>query len=540
MKVKQNSVSFPGMVTHPLEYQERNLQSLINKNKDTVYGRQFKFSSITNERQFREKVPLNHYADIEPYIMDIMEGKESILFHENVKAFFETSGTTSKPKYIPVTASFIKEKAMAMNVYWKHIYDQYPTLMKGKIVSNFSSATNFKRNKKGILIGSETDYWNLMTRGIKETQRWPIFYDVLKIKDITKRYYCIALLVLQENVAAFMSPNPSTLYILFKTIEENLSPLLEDICDGKINSKYLPENNVKTLIEEKLKPCPARAKQIEKDLIITKEKLILSKLWPGLKLYICWQSLMLKPYIDRVAIYLQDIDRWDHLYQASEGIIAIPDRSNRSGGILNIIGNYFEFIPYEDIENHQPKTYLLHELERGRVYEIVITNAAGLYRYRIGDVVKVTSFINNLPRIEFIGRTGKVCSMTGEKITEEQVSEAFESARSEVKMPIADYVMFPIDDDMPHYGLIIEVEDSHNLSLCKEFCKRFEKKLSVLNVEYLTKRRSKRLDALELFIIRKSGDRRRITDQTKPNRLSKEFNIHFQYKGILIDRVKCK
>ena len=38
------------------------------------------------------------------------------------------------------------------------------------------------------------------------------------------------------------------------------------------------------------------------------------------------------------------------------------------------------------------------------MYEIVITNSSGFYRYRLGDIVEVVGFFNQVPLIDFLFR----------------------------------------------------------------------------------------------------------------------------------------
>jgi auxin responsive GH3 family protein len=57
----------------------------------------------------------------------------------------------------------------------------------------------------------------------------------------------------------------------------------------------------------------------------------------------------------------------------------------------------WEFIPVDEPELEAPVTKFLHKLEEGRSYEVVLINGAGLYRYRLEDVVNVTGFWHGLP-----------------------------------------------------------------------------------------------------------------------------------------------
>lgn len=60
----------------------------------------------------------------------------------------------------------------------------------------------------------------------------------------------------------------------------------------------------------------------------------------------------------------------------------------------------------------------------GGLYELVVTTLSGLYRYRIGDVVKVVRFHNSCPVIEFQYRQGQILNMRSEKTTETMMYEA--------------------------------------------------------------------------------------------------------------------
>jgi hypothetical protein len=524
---------FQAILHSPEVSQRKTLMDILRKNSDTVYGKEFGFAGITNEKQFRQQVPLNRYIDLKPYIDRAFRGEKGVLTKEYVKAFFETSGTSSDPKYIPVTSSFIQDKTKAMNLYWKFVYDKFPDLKDKKIVANFSSGTSFRYTENGVLIGSETDYWNLITQNVKKKSKWPIFYDLLKIADYRVRYYCIAMLLLQDDIAAFMSPNPSTLYILLQMVEDNFASLIRDISNGTIDSEFRPKSDIYNSFLKRVQPNPVRAEELEDIASSSGGRVPFHRIWPGLQLKIYWQSTMLKPYTDKVSSRLKNVANWDHLYQASEAIVSIPDRPNRRGGIANLIGNFFEFItPCDGSDQRSPEFCDLMHLKQGQSYEIVITNSTGLYRYRIGDVIRVLDFVQGVPRFEFVGRTGKVCSMTGEKITENQVVEAFEATRNRLCVPPIDYCIFPIDDKLPHYGLILFTDNPARLPDLPVIAEKYEEYICQMNGEYMSKRKSERLGAMEFFVTAQkhaeffSKNRGEVTDQTKPIRLSKEFNLN--------------
>jgi GH3 auxin-responsive promoter len=82
---------------------------------------------------------------------------------------------------------------------------------------------------------------------------------------------------------------------------------------------------------------------------------------------------------------------------------------------------FFEF------EDETGNIYLLHELKQKQVYEIIISQKGGLYRYRILDRVRVTHFYHNTPCLEFIGRQSEVSDLVGEKLHSEFVRQVLDN-----------------------------------------------------------------------------------------------------------------
>ena len=102
--------------------------------------------------------------------------------------------------------------------------------------------------------------------------------------------------------------------------------------------------------------------------------------------------------------------------------------------------NFLEFIPEEEhfkwqIDHHyEPKTVLLNEVKPGEHYELVITNFHGgiLVRYRIGDMIKITSLKNektniNLPQMVFESRIDDLFDFFGMHLNERVIWQAIES-----------------------------------------------------------------------------------------------------------------
>ena len=59
---------------------------------------------------------------------------------------------------------------------------------------------------------------------------------------------------------------------------------------------------------------------------------------------------------------------------------------------------------------------LAHQLIAGRDYQVIVTTGGGLYRYPLGDRIRVTGFVHGAPCFRFVGREGLVSDFFGEKL----------------------------------------------------------------------------------------------------------------------------
>ena len=97
-------------INHPHEVQEELRQSLIDKAKNTDFGRIYDFNSLKNQKDFSERIPLHQYEDLEPYIYRMRSGEQNVLWPSKIKWFAKSSGTTNnKSKFIPVSNDAIED-----------------------------------------------------------------------------------------------------------------------------------------------------------------------------------------------------------------------------------------------------------------------------------------------------------------------------------------------------------------------------------------------------------------------------------------------
>ncbi len=89
---------------YPNEVQNELLLQLINSAKSTEFGKKYDFSSIRSYQEYSQRVPVSAYEDLEPMIERTRKGEQNLFWHEPIKWFAKSSGTTNaKSKFIPVS-----------------------------------------------------------------------------------------------------------------------------------------------------------------------------------------------------------------------------------------------------------------------------------------------------------------------------------------------------------------------------------------------------------------------------------------------------
>ncbi len=211
----------------------------------------------------------------------------------------------------------------------------------------------------------------------------------------------------------------------------------------------------------------------------------------------CWTGGTLTPYLDLVKAYWGDKPLRDPGLIASEGRMTIPVEDGAAGGVLDIASSFYEFLPFDEGQNGG-RTLLAHELEEGKNYYLILTTSSGFFRYNINDVVRVTGWFGTTPVLKFLHKGSRISSLTGEKISEHQVVEAFQACERELGFTVPLFTVCPCWELPPCYYILLEeridglftgVEGERCLASVTE---RFDKKLAALNMEYRSKRRSGR------------------------------------------------
>lgn len=427
---------------YPLEMQNEWFKKLINTASHTEWGKKYNYSSIHSVKTFKERVPLNHYEDMRPFIEEMRKGKRDVLWPGEIRYFAKSSGTTSdKSKFIPLSEEALEE------CHFKGGKD-----LLALYVNNFPDTTLF--DGKGLGIGG--------SHNISEINN-ASFYD----GDLS------ALLIQNLPTWAELIRVPKKSTALMDQWEVKIEKMAEETIPHNVTSLSGVPSWTLLLLR----------KVLEK----TGEKEI-KAVWPDLEVYF-HGGVSFKPYRDQFnQIIGEGTMNYMETYNASEGFIGIQDRTDSEELLLMLdYGIFYEFLPADKIHDEQPRTLGLDEVETGQNYALVISTNGGLWRYIIGDTIEFTSLAPY--RIRLTGRTKNFINAFGEELIIDNAENALSVACQKTKAVINEYTAAPVYLDKEtrgaHEWYIEFTSPPDDLEYFKE---TLDNALKALNSDYEAKR----------------------------------------------------
>ncbi len=477
--------SFLHVHEHAREVQDAVLRDLVGQYAATRFGRDHRLASVKTYEDFRSAVPVRDYDAMSPYLQSVYEGQTDALFPAgtNVLLFALTSGTTGEPKRIPVTDLGLAHYRRGWNVFGIKAYQDHPDAWLRRILQINSPSVD-SHSPAGVPCGAISGLLAGTQKRIVRRMYVPS-PCVSEIADCTARYYTILRLAAGQDVAITSAPNPSTLLRLFAVGSEHIEALLRDLADGTLTPPGALPDGMLARLRLRKEPCVVR--RIEAGLA-RDGRLLATHLWK-LSFLMNWTGGTLGLYLPELRRLTGNAPIRDIGLLASEGRMSTPLGDDSGGGVAEVQGAFLEFIPAEDIDAADPTVLRSHELEAGAEYFILVTNHSGLWRYNIRDRVRVTGYFGESPVIAFLSKGAHTTSLTGEKLTEDQVVSAVAAASNDYSLAIQRFTAQPHFAATPYYLVTVESEGA----LPDGFAKTVDQKLQAVNVEYSAKRRSGRL-----------------------------------------------
>jgi len=510
----------------PAESQQRLLREILRTNADTEFGRRHGFGGITMFREFQERVPICSYQDLEPYINAAMSGRPGQLTRDPPVMFTTTSGTTGARKYIPMTREGKRSKSRLMWLWLAALFRDHPGIVGGRILSVVSPEVE-SHAPNGVACGAESGHaYRSMPAPIRAMYAAP--YPVFAIEDYEAKYYTLLRLAAGQKISCIVTVNPSTIVLLAERLAGHTESIIRDVRNGSLS----PDFAVSAALREslRLRPDPERARHLERAATTGDGMLRPGLAWPNIAAIGCWKGGTVGSYLAKFDTYFPHGPAVRDLgYYATELRGSVPLSDQGDAGAVAVATNVLEFHPAHNDRAPEGRELLPVEgLEVGQRYFVYVTNASGLYRYDMNDIVEVAGHYRQTPLIRFIQKGKGVVSFTGEKLYEEQVIAAVDEALSALrgKYHFIAAVAELVDGTAPRLVFLVEFDDAitdHDGSVLVD---RVDAALGVHNSEYQAKRESLRYGAPIIRVVRRGEyDRYRRRKVESGDRADGQFKV---------------
>ena len=465
---------------------EKLLFKILNKNKNTEYGRKYNFADIHTVEDFRRNVPIVEYDDLEEYVDRIyFKDEKNVLTKERIVGYAKSSGSISKQKRIPKTKKEIS------------VYDKY------SVTRFLSLANKYKRYKNGrgmklrkgisLLLHDPTlselgvPSSNIVDLAEKRYRILEPFAIVLPLRrqfeigEIDENYAYARFGLEYKDLSFVFFVFAKGILEFIEYIRDNWQTIVKEIEEGTISESEKMDDEVRKKLLKVVKPNPIRAKELREEFEKGFDETIIHRIWPNLSvLSAIGTSPSFEGFVEQIKMYTKDIPFDYSYYAASEGLMAASYEVDNIEQLLLSDSCYYEFVEEED--DDCKNILSLDELEVGKNYEIIITNQSGFYRYRIKDVIKVLGYYKDCPLINFVYRKGQLLNIISEKTTVEHMNETMKRLSQRVGVEITDWAV-TVEKGINRYRYAVYIENENNKDLSM-YSSDLDEILSEVNIAY--------------------------------------------------------
>ena len=443
------SKRFHAALESPQQAQKAVQQRLVKQLKACEYGQKYQINSVEDW----QRLPIVTYEDLEPWITSELTVRTSPLTPEPVLFYESTSGSSGPRKQILYTRS-LRRAFNHLFCLWAHdLITNGPGFTRGRFY--FSISPSFSKADTSQGTADDADYLDLWLRWLLRS----FLVVVPKSKtpeDFQNKLAQTLLKSADLEIISIWSPSFLTAQLDYiQRHHQRLAAALE----GRISS--------------------------ERTAVLQQEKIVWADLWPALKLISCWDSVTAADGACVLKSHFPDALVQGKGLLATEAPITVPLIT--AGGYVPLLTDiYFEF------EDDDGQCCTLQQLKVEQTYEVIISQMGGLYRYRVGDRVKVTHYFHSTPCLEFVGRGSAVSDLVGEKLHIQFVSRALAALNLP---PSAFQSLVPVRQPKDHYMLLIDQYDGDANVLAQQL-----ERLLCESFHYQLARQLEQLDSAQVIV----------------------------------------
>lgn len=427
---------------HTQEIQLGQLDFLLRNLRQTKWGAEKGLSEVRSYDDFRRLLPsVSAYAGLRPYVMRMIAGEKDVLWPGLTRNFAQSSGTSDgKSKYIPVTpASFSRSHYKGGSSVISHYLSLYPD-------------SRIFAGKSFILGGSFANELTLPPG--------------VRVGDLS------ANLIENINPLVNLTRVPSKRIALLEDWAVKLPALVSAAADHDITN---------------ISGVPSWFLTVLKQIIKAKGAQTIHDVWPNLEVFF-HGGISMAPYREQYSHITDPKMRYLECYNASEGFFAVQNAIDDQAMLLLLdCGTFFEFIRTEEADSDRPEIIPAWKVEEGEIYELVITSCNGLWRYPLGDTVRIES-VEPL-KITIAGRTKSYINAFGEELMVQNAEAALTKVCKTLDCEISNYTAAPVyasDHSRGRHEWLIEF--NREPESIDEFARQLDLALQQENSDYEAKR----------------------------------------------------
>jgi phenylacetate-coenzyme A ligase PaaK-like adenylate-forming protein len=369
---------------------------LINAAKNTAFGKEHSFNEINNYDDFKNLVPLRNYDDLKIYIERILNREANVLWPGLPSYFGKSSGTSGKPKLLPVTKEFLRST-------------QYAALYMLCNLSQQLKSASFMGSKV-FTLGDQQD--------LEEINGF-LYGAISTIKMYSKPAFAKYFSLPKDDIKSIRDP------------AEKIKHIIQNIQGNDIRTTVALPVYLSHFLQ-----------QFEQQ---TKEKF--QKAFPDFKA-VFLSGMNYEPYENLLYDHLGNDILLLENYSATEGNFAYQVLPHTKG--MELICNqgvFYEFVALENIHQQNPERLSLKDVQPAKLYSIIISANNGLWAYAMHDIVE---FVSTQPyRIIVKGRLNDIFSPFGEHMLPIQAEQAIAETCTQTHQTLIDFCIVPDFDHSP-------------------------------------------------------------------------------------------
>ncbi|GAA0614160.1 GH3 auxin-responsive promoter family protein [Streptomyces crystallinus] len=411
--------------TDPGAQQRRVLADLLAFNADTAYGRAHDFARVRTLDDWRKAVPVQDYSALAPWIERAAAGEDNVLTADRPALFFTSSGTTGSRKKIPVTRRFMHTTFFPFYyAAWAPLITHFPD-----VLARPDAVLNLKHDPlttppttasgKPHVGASQADFGTRFGEPLSAEPGthapWATLPTPLAPDAHLDKMYLRLRMAVESDIRCIIGINPAMVAALPYQLNLWWPRILKDIRDGTLDGRPGLLPNPERVVElQQLTRCHATIRP--------------AHIWPHMRALFCWTTGLASLYLPRLREeFGPGVALLPAPVAASEGPVGVALDRHRSAGSLVVSASVYEFADADRDLTPDTPTLRPDELEPGRDYHTVFSHVGGLYRYAVGDVVRVVDHEDGVPRLEYTGRS-TLSNVAGERLRDAHVLRALTTA----------------------------------------------------------------------------------------------------------------